>query len=256
MDFNFEDISSHATETPGRTSLTPVPQDSKRPRMTMNFNFEAISRQTTETPGQSSLETPPSSQDYNRPLPVTVSDFENTFNRLTDAQDQVIQSPFVLSFNDNGLATGFGVGNMINGFTYYADGSIAPSTFPTPSAFSTPLTENVEYVLLRTDIPPGTPQCKDDHPTPSKTELIGEPPSSPYKCRECEKPFTTVSNRNKHEKSACPKKDIPTLPCRYAHLGCTAGPKTEDNRKAHERKWCSFNPKRGKLKIKKTKKRT
>ena len=63
---------------------------------------------------------------------------------------------------------------MINGLTYDADGSIAPSAFPTPSAVSTPLTENVEYVLLQTDIPPGTLRCKDDHPTPSKTELIGD----------------------------------------------------------------------------------
>lgn len=244
MDFNFEDISSHTTETPGQTSLPLVPQDSKRPRLTMNFNFEAVSSQTTESPGQSGPDPPPSTQDYNGSLLVTVSDFENTFGRSTDAQDQMIQSPFLLSLNDNGPATGFDAVNMSNGFTYDADGSIAPSTFPTPSAFSTPLTENVEDLLLQTDMPPGTPQCKDDHPTLSKTELMGEPPSSPIKCRDCEKTFPNVSNRNKHEKTACPNKMIPRLPCRYAYLGCKKAPKTEDNRKSHERKWCSFNPNR------------
>jgi len=133
MDFNFEDISSHTTETPGQTSLPLVPQDSKRPRLTMNFNFEAVSSQTTESPGQLGPDPPPSTQDYIGSLLVTVSDFENTFGHSTDAQDQMIQSPFLLSFNDNGAATGFDVVNMSNGFTYDADGSIAFGVFYTPN---------------------------------------------------------------------------------------------------------------------------
>ncbi|KAH7198730.1 uncharacterized protein B0J16DRAFT_331028 [Fusarium flagelliforme] len=242
MDFNFEAISSETTETPGQRDLTPIPPDNKRPRLAMKFNFEAISSQTTKTPGQSSPDPPRSTQDYNGSLLVTVSDFENTFGHSTDAQDQMIQSPFLLSFNYNGPATGFDVVNMSNGFAYDANGSIAPSAFPTPPAFSTPPTENVEDVLLQTDIPPWTPQCKDDHPTPSKTELMGEPPSSPPRCSHCEKTFANMSSRNKHERQACPNKTIPRLPCRYAHLGCKNAPKNEDNRKSHERKWCKFRP--------------
>ncbi|KAJ4129909.1 hypothetical protein NW768_006880 [Fusarium equiseti] len=243
MDFNFEDISSHTTETPGQTSLNPIPQDSKRPRMTINFNFEAISSQNTETPGQSSPDPPPSTQDYSGTLLVTVSDFDNTFGHPTDAQDQTILSPFVPSFDENGPATGLDFGDMFNGFM---------DDLITPSALSTPPTENVEDVLLQTDMPPGTPQCNDDHPTPSKTGLMGNPPSSPLKCSHCEKTFSNVSNRNKHEKQACRNKTTPTFPCRYAHLGCTKAPKNEDNRKSHERQWCAFNPNRCKVERKKT----
>jgi hypothetical protein len=239
MDVNFGAISSHTTETPGQTSL-------KRQRLTMDFNFEAISNQTTKTPGQSSPDPPPSTQDYDGPLLATASDFDNAFVHPTDAQDQMMLSPFFHSFDENGPATGFNVGNMSNGFTDEADGLITPSAFPTPPA------ENVEDVLLQTDIPPGTPQCKDNRPTPSKTELMGEPPSSPLKCSHCEKTFSNMSNRNKHERQACPNKKIPRLPCRYAHLGCKNASKNEDNRKSHERYWCGSNPNRRKVERKKT----
>lgn len=103
-----------------------------------------------------------------------------------------------------------------------------------------------------------TARCKDSRTASSATDLLKAPPDSQpassrkttdTTCEFCHKVFSTVTNRNKHKNSACPKLPTPVFPCRYSDLGCGNVSTTKWNRDSHEKRWCSFNPNRDRKKM-------
>ncbi|RSL94819.1 hypothetical protein CEP52_012431 [Fusarium oligoseptatum] len=63
-------------------------------------------------------------------------------------------------------------------------------------------------------------------------------------CPQCEKTFSSVSNRNKHIREGCRLGEKSTYPCRYQALGCTKSLSSYWYQRRHEADRCKYNPSR------------
>jgi hypothetical protein len=63
-------------------------------------------------------------------------------------------------------------------------------------------------------------------------------------CPQCEKTFSSVSNRNKHIREGCRFGEKSTYPCSYQTLGCTKSLSSYWYRQRHEEDRCKYNPSR------------
>ncbi|RSM19040.1 hypothetical protein CDV31_002171 [Fusarium ambrosium] len=74
------------------------------------------------------------------------------------------------------------------------------------------------------------------------------PPTTTIKkkasCPQCEKTFSSVSNRNKHIREGCRLGEKSTYPCRYQALGCTKSLSSYWYQRRHEADRCKYNPSR------------
>ncbi|KAI8656780.1 C2H2-type domain-containing protein [Fusarium sp. Ph1] len=75
---------------------------------------------------------------------------------------------------------------------------------------------------------------------PTTTTTTKRKPS----CPQCEKTFSSVSNRNKHIREGCRFGEKSTYPCSYQTLGCTKSLSSYWYRQRHEEDRCKYNPSR------------
>ncbi|KAM0495306.1 hypothetical protein ACHAP8_008153 [Fusarium lateritium] len=162
-----------------------------------------------------------------------------SFNRPLEVPDEVHLDPVLWSFEDNSLM-----------LPEQQEASLPFDDILTPLLQDSGTTLFSEAQL--TGAPAQTAQSKDVRATPSKTDWLREPPNSQQEfstkmanltCK-CGKVFSSKSNLGKHERTACSKRVITRLSCRYSRLGCQKKSTTKWNRDIHEKRWCSFNPNR------------
>ncbi|KAL2670758.1 hypothetical protein Neosp_014560 [[Neocosmospora] mangrovei] len=79
--------------------------------------------------------------------------------------------------------------------------------------------------------------------TPSPTTTTTTIKKKPS-CPQCEKKFSSVSNRNKHIREGCRLGEKSTYPCSYQTLGCTKSLSSYWYRQRHEEDRCKYNPSR------------
>lgn len=80
----------------------------------------------------------------------------------------------------------------------------------------------------------------------SNSSAATRPPTTTTKgkpsCPQCEKKFSSVSNRNKHIREGCRFGEKSTYPCSYQALGCTKSLSSYWYQQRHEEDRCKYNP--------------
>ncbi|KAM0438976.1 hypothetical protein ACHAPT_001737 [Fusarium lateritium] len=86
---------------------------------------------------------------------------------------------------------------------------------------------------------PPLPACDLTATTPLATTAKKKP-----NCPQCEKTFSSVSNRNKHLREGCRFREKSRYPCSYQVLGCTKSLSSFWYQQQHEKDRCKYNPSR------------
>jgi hypothetical protein len=118
-----------------------------------------------------------------------------------------------------------------------------------------PLAQDAAMLFFETQLSGASAQrlqSENVQATPSKAGWLSEPPNPQRECStktanlscKCGKVFSSKSNLGKHERTACQKRVIVKLSCRFSYMGCENKSSTKWNQENHEKVWCSFNPNR------------